>query len=309
MCQLAAQAVGVSPEQVLVASTGVIGQQLPMDRIERGLSDLAARLSDSPDALLNLARGIMTTDTVPKFTTRTLHVGPTQCRLAAVAKGAGMIGPNMATMLCFIMCDAWVEPQQLQRILRRAVEQTFNRISVEGHTSTNDTVLMLANGAARGEPLQGVELSWFAETVQSACAELAEAIARDGEGARHLIVIDVEGLRTECEADQIARAVANSPLVKTAIAGADPNWGRIVSAAGYAGVPFDQDEVRLWFNNVLLFDAGRPTGADERPLAEQMGRQREVHIRLSFARGSARCRFWTSDLTEEYVRANAEYRT
>jgi glutamate N-acetyltransferase/amino-acid N-acetyltransferase len=215
----------------------------------------------------------------------------------------------MATMLAFLITDAHVASEDLQTILSGAVESSFNCISVEGHTSTNDTVLLLANGASGGEPLRGDALAEFAASVQATCQALARMIPEDGEGATHLITIDVEGARDREEARTIARAVADSPLVKTAVAGADPNWGRIVSAAGYSGVPFDERELSLWLNDTPLYREGVTLAFDAAAVSARLRAERETKIRLTLARGSGSIRFWTCDLTAEYVRLNADYTT
>ncbi|MGZ3413154.1 MAG: bifunctional ornithine acetyltransferase/N-acetylglutamate synthase, partial [Isosphaeraceae bacterium] len=226
-----------------------------------------------------------------------------------MAKGAAMIGPRMATMLAFLLTDAPVWPNDLQPILSDAVENSFNCVSVEGHTSTNDTVLILSSTAATEPILAGDDLTAFASMVNSACESLARMMAADGEGSTHLITIDVEGCETREEARTIARTVADSPLVKTAIHGADPNWGRIVSAAGYAGVPFEEAELSLLINGVAVYQAGVPTAFDASSLSAQLRANRDVHFRLVLSRGTDRIRFWTCDLTAEYVRLNADYTT
>ncbi|MGE3821513.1 MAG: bifunctional ornithine acetyltransferase/N-acetylglutamate synthase, partial [Isosphaeraceae bacterium] len=230
-------------------------------------------------------------------------------RLLGMAKGAAMIGPRMATMLGFLFTDAKVDPAALQAILGEAVEDSFNCISVEGHTSTNDTVLLLASGDSAPSPLKGESLQRFAAMVKEVCGELARMIPEDGEGATHLIRIDVEGCRNRDEARTIARTVADSALVKTAIHGADPNWGRIVSAAGYAGIPFEESEVSLWLNGFPLYQRGTPIDFDAPSVSAHLRTHRETTIRLTFERGNASIRFWTSDLTAEYVRLNADYTT
>jgi glutamate N-acetyltransferase/amino-acid N-acetyltransferase len=305
------------PEQVLVASTGVIGHQLPMGRLEQGLTRLCGPagpgaeggIADDPEHFQDAARAILTTDTRPKTVSLRHDGGSASFSLLGIAKGAAMIGPRMATMLAFLLTDAPVWPSDLQPILAEAVESSFNCLSVEGHTSTNDTVLLLSSTAATEPMLQGDDLSAFVRLVQSACASLAKMIADDAEGATHVISIDVEGCATREEARAIARTVADSPLVKTAIHGADPNWGRIVSAAGYAGVPFEERELSLWINGVSVYAAGAPTNFDASALSASLRSGREVALRLTLERGPERIRFWTSDLTAEYVRLNADYTT
>ena len=300
---------GCEPRQVMVASTGVIGRQLPMDRLEAGLAAAAPGLSAEPESFQTAARAILTTDTRPKIVSLGRGEGEGGYGLLGVAKGAAMIGPRMATMLAFLLTDARVRPEDLQPILSEAVDASFNCVSVEGHTSTNDTVLLLSSGAASRAPLGGADLKAFGELVDSACQSLARAIADDGEGATHFITIDVEGCADRDEARNLARAVADSPLVKTAIHGADPNWGRIVSAAGYAGVPFEETELSLWINGVPVYARGTPTTFDASALSADLRANRETHLRLLFSRGDASIRFWTCDLTAEYIRLNADYTT
>lgn len=304
-----ARQLGVAARNVLVCSTGVIGKRLPMGCIERGVSQAASQLAADGHAWERAARGIMTTDTVPKAVSRALPVRAGTVRIHGIAKGAAMIGPNMATMLAFIVTDAAVEPAVLQRALANAVERSFNSISVEGHTSTNDTVLALANGASGSGRLEGAELAAFERELAAACQALAWAIVSDAEGAKHRVTIDVEGLTSECDARRVAKVIANSPLVKAAICGGDPNWGRIVSAAGYAGVEFDESEVTLWLNETRLYEHGQPVGFDASVVSQHLIDNRDTSIRIRFNRGSAAWRFWTSDLTEEYVRLNADYHT
>jgi glutamate N-acetyltransferase/amino-acid N-acetyltransferase len=300
----AAALIGCDARQVLVASTGVIGHQLPMDRIEAGLRAAAPVLSADPESFHTAARAILTTDTRTKIVSRALD-GWT---LLGMAKGAAMIGPRMATMLAFLATDARIAPAALQGILSEAVEESFNCVSVEGHTSTNDTVLLLASGLA-GPELSGAALDDFAAALGDACQTLAREMAADGEGSTHFITIDVEGCVDREEARTIARAVADSPLVKTAIHGADPNWGRIVSAAGYSGVRFEEDELSLGINGVRVYDHGTPTDFDADALSADLRARKDVHLRLHLKRGSGSIRFWTCDLTAEYVRLNADYTT
>jgi glutamate N-acetyltransferase/amino-acid N-acetyltransferase len=220
-----------------------------------------------------------------------------------------MIGPRMATMLAVLVTDAPLWANDLAEILGNAVERSFNCLSVEGHASTNDTVLLLSSTAATEPILRGDDVAAFAEMVRSACESLAKAIADDGEGATHFVTIDVEGCQSLTDARAIARAVADSPLVKTAIHGADPNWGRIVSAAGYAGVPFDEETLSLWINGIAVYQDGAPVPFDDGALAANLKAEREVYLRLALRDGSARVRFWTCDLTAEYIRLNADYTT
>ncbi|VTS05667.1 bifunctional glutamate N-acetyltransferase/amino-acid acetyltransferase ArgJ [Tuwongella immobilis] len=307
MTSLTATALGCAPEQVLVASTGVIGRLLPMHVFESGIPQVVTAATPTHAGLNDAAHAIMTTDTHIKVRTRTLELNGQTIRLTGFAKGAAMIGPNMATMLGFLMTDAAVQADDLQTILRAAVEPSFNCISVEGHTSTNDTVLMLANGT--GDPLHGESLHRFRVAVTEVCAELAKAIAADAEGADHFVTIEVDGCLDDAEAKKIAKTVAESALVKTAIHGADPNWGRIVSAAGYAGVPFEETELSLWMGDLPLYRDGQPLPFDAATASAYLKQNRDVKFHLRFSRGSGRCTFYTCDLTAEYVRLNADYTT
>jgi glutamate N-acetyltransferase/amino-acid N-acetyltransferase len=309
MARLAAAAVGASSEQALVMSTGVIGEFLPMDKVAAGIQAAAKNLGSDETSFLAAVRGIMTTDQGPKFASRSLQLAGPEVRLAGMAKGAGMIGPKMATMLSVIATDAALTPQNAQAALLAAVEESFNCISVEGHMSTNDTVLLLASGAAVREPLAGNDLENFQTSLTDLCIELAKKIPDDGEGATHLICIEVGGCRTRDDADRIARTIANSALVKTAIAGGDPNWGRIVSAAGYAGVSFDPAQVSLLVNGHLLYERGAPVSFQAKAVSQAIKTQRETSIIVTVGPGPASCRHWTSDLTVDYVNFNALYTT
>jgi glutamate N-acetyltransferase / amino-acid N-acetyltransferase len=309
MARLAAAACQAEPEQALVLSTGIIGHPLPMDKIAAGVTLAAQALGVDEAAWIGAASGILTTDRSHKVAHRELDWSDRRVRIAGMAKGAGMIGPNMATLLGVVITDAPLEPAQAQAVLERAVDASFNCISVEGHTSTNDTVLLLASGAAGGARLEGERLRQFADAVQQVCIDLARAIPDDGEGASHLITIDVHGCATREDARQIAQTVANSALVKTAVAGGDPNWGRIVSAAGYARVPFDPSGVDLWINGTLVYRGGEPVAFDAAAVSASMRGNRETRLRLELSEGTEQIRFWTSDLTVDYVRFNADYHT
>jgi len=309
MARLAAVACGAEPDQALVLSTGVIGAFLPMDKINLGIADAARNLGRSESSLIAAARGMLTTDTIHKLAGRTLTIAGREIQITGMAKGAAMMGPNMATMLALILTDAALAPADAQTALRSATAESFNCMSVDGHMSTNDTVLLLANGAAGGEPLTGDDLAAFQAALDEVCVDLAKAIAGDGEGATHLVTIEISGCADRAGALEIAKTVANSPLVKTALHGADPNWGRIVSAAGYAKVPFDPAGVSLRLNGFLLYEKGAPVEFDGRAVSESIRDNRDTLIQLDFSEGSARCRFWTADLTAEYVRLNADYHT
>jgi glutamate N-acetyltransferase/amino-acid N-acetyltransferase len=307
MAALAAECVCCRPEQFLVASTGVIGRMLPMACLETGIPRAAKELAPSAAALDRAAHAIITTDTVIKVSTRCLKLDSCEVRITGLAKGAAMIGPNMATLLAFVMTDAAVGPDLLSPLTVRAAEQSFNSISVEGHTSTNDTLLFLANGP--GTPLAGADLAHFEAEMIGVCADLARAVVADAEGANHLVAIEVEGLRDDAEARRVAKAIADSALVKTAIYGADPNWGRIVSAAGYAGVEFEEEQLSLWLGDLLVYQTGVPLPFDAAAASTYLKKNREVHLRLRFTLGAGRATFWTCDLTPEYVRLNADYTT
>ncbi len=307
MAAVAAEELACRPEQMLVSSTGVIGRHLPMDKVEPGIRAAAGQLQPSVEALGRAAHAILTTDTRIKVSSRTWNAAGADARLTGFAKGAAMIGPNLATMLAFVCTDAAVAPADLAAVARAATIRTFNCVSVEGHTSTNDTVLFFANGT--GPKLRGDALAAFERQATEVCGELARAIAADAEGATHLITIDVDGLRNEAEARHVAKAVADSVLVKTAVFGADPNWGRIVSAAGYAGVAFEETDLSLWLGDTLLYERGTPRPFDAGAVSAYLKNNRDVAMRLVFTLGQGRCTFWTCDLGYEYVRLNADYTT
>ena len=296
-------------EQVLVASTGVIGHQLPMDRIEKGVGQAISKLGADVASFEAAAGAIMTTDTRPKIVSLRQSIGRHEFNLLGIAKGAAMIGPRMATMLAFLLTDAPVRSQDLRKVLLPAVDRTFNCISVEGHASTNDTVLLFSSTAAYEVALRDDELAAFGDMVRKVSEQLACAIADDGEGATHFITIDVAGCASFDDARAIARAVADSPLVKTAIHGADPNWGRIVSAAGYAGVAFPEDDLSLSINDIPVYADGIPCSFDDAALSNYLKNNRNVQLCLRLKSGAESVRFWTCDLTAEYIRLNADYTT
>jgi glutamate N-acetyltransferase/amino-acid N-acetyltransferase len=294
---------------VLVLSTGVIGTFLPMEKITSGIRAAAEQLAHSDDALLSAARGMMTTDTVHKLSGRQLDLSGRSIQVTGMAKGAAMIGPHMATMLSVVITDAPLAAADAQAALAEVVDVTFNCIHVDGHMSTNDTVVLVANGAAGGSPLSGGDLRAFTDALREVCTDLARAIPSDGEGATHLITLDVAGCATVADARRIARTIADSPLVKTAVAGADPNWGRIVSAAGYAGVKFDPKGIDLSVNDVLLYERGAPVAFDAAKVSASIREHRDTHVVLLLREGDAAIRFWTTDMTAEYIRLNADYHT
>jgi glutamate N-acetyltransferase/amino-acid N-acetyltransferase len=310
MAALAAGTVGASRETGLVMSTGVIGEFLPLDKIRTGIAKAGERLDGDEAAFERAARGMTTTDTHPKIAARRLTLkNGTVISIAGMCKGAAMIAPNMATMLAIIMTDAAATPEQAQTLLKSTADETFNCIAVEGHTSTSDTALFLANGAANSDLLDATDFPAFAEAFKEVCLDLARAIPNDGEGVTHLVTIDVIGCKDRESAKIIAKSIATDALVKTALAGADPNWGRIVSAAGYSGVSFDITKVGLHVNGFELFRNGAPNQFDAQAVSDSMRNNRNIDVVVSFGEGTANIRFWTTDLTEEYVRLNADYHT
>ena len=309
MTRLAAEVCEASAEQALVMSTGVIGRFLPMEKIRAGLASAAEKLAADEPAFQAAARGILTTDKGVKIASRTAALSVGEVRLSGMCKGAGMIGPKMATMLGIIMTDARLEPTAAQRMITAAADESFNCVSVEGHMSTNDTLLLIASGAAHEQPLSGPDAERFQEALRDLCIELAKMLPDDGEGATHLIEIEVTGCRDTADARKIAETIASSALVKTAITGCDPNWGRIVSAAGYAGVKFDPAKVDLLLNGFPIYHQGAPASFDAAEVSASMRNRREVFMRLSLGEGTASARHWTSDLTIEYVKFNADYTT
>jgi len=293
--------------EVLVASTGVIGVPLPMERILAGVDACAAALSGFGSS--EAARAIMTTDTVPKEMAieRTFPEGTS--RIGAIAKGAGMIAPNMATMLCFITTDADVSPRLLRDMLGRVVNRSFNCICVDNDMSTNDTVLVLANGASGVIIREGTENARiFEEGLEYLCVQMAQALVRDGEGATRFVTIEVTGAADDRSAWTAAQSVARSMLCKTAFYGGDPNWGRIACAVGYSGVIFEPDRLCVRIGDVTVMAEGLPTDYREADAAAAM-KEREIHIGISLGDGPGRAVCWTSDLSTEYVRINADYRT
>jgi glutamate N-acetyltransferase/amino-acid N-acetyltransferase len=309
MAALAARNLGCPPSAVLVMSTGVIGVRLPMDRLRDGIPAAAQALS--ADGGEPAARAIMTTDTRPKACAVRTWIRGRPVTVGGMAKGAGMIHPNMATLLALIVTDAMASPQVLQAILRQAVARSFNAISVDGDTSTNDTLLLLANGQA-GYPGVGdaaaSDAAILTEAVEAVATHLAKAIVRDGEGASHFVTIVVHGAADDADAHRAAMAVARSPLVKTAIYGGDPNWGRVLCAVGYSGAEVDPARACLWFGDLALVEGGRPLDYDEERAAQAL-REPEVTIRVDLGLGQGQATVWTCDLTHKYVDINAHYRT
>ncbi|QDU11571.1 bifunctional glutamate N-acetyltransferase/amino-acid acetyltransferase ArgJ [Gimesia aquarii] len=309
MTSQVANGLEISEEEVLVCSTGIIGHFLPRSPLEQGIPKVIQQLDSDSQAFLDAARGMMTTDTVPKQSTRLLTIRGNTVRVSGVAKGAAMIAPNMATMLALIMTDAPLSTSQTDQMLRHAVNRSFNCVSVEGHTSTSDTVVLMANGAAEVEELNEQELNQLQSVIDEVAMELGQAIIRDAEGADHFITIEVSGTKQRSEAFEIAQTIANDALVKTAITGSDPNWGRIVSAIGRTTVKLNEQDVILSINGTLIYENGLPADFDEQAVSEGMRQNRDVLIQVRFPFGDESTVFWTSDLTQEYVRLNSEYTT
>jgi glutamate N-acetyltransferase / amino-acid N-acetyltransferase len=305
-----ARLVGCPVEQVLVASTGVIGVNLPMDKLRSGIPQVFAALSESQGS--QAAQAIMTTDPFPKESCTTIMVGARTITIGGMAKGSGMIGPDMAatphaTMLAFVTTDAAVPHSLLTRALAEVVDDTFNAITVDGDTSTNDTVILLANGAS-GATIGDAEYPLFTKALRAVCLELALGIVRGGEGATKLVTVTVTGAASVSDARQTAKAIANSLLVKTAVHGGDPNWGRLIAVAGRAGVAFDPSRAKVTIGPIVLFDDGRPYDERASEAAEYL-RRKEIAISVDLGVGSAMSTVYTCDLSAEYVRINAEYRT
>lgn len=315
VCAAAAKTFGCEPHEVLPSSTGIIGVPFPAEKLVAAMTEVQRSLAATPEAFSEFAHAIMTTDTRAKIAHTTMEVNGKQVRLAGVCKGAGMIGPQLlsataplhATLLVYLFTDAALHPVALERYLRAATEVSFNRISIDGDTSTNDTVLLLASGES------GVDI-WaedpdFARALEELCISLAKQVVGDGEGITHVVELQILGASSDADAVRVARAIADSPLVKTAWAGADPNWGRLMAAAGYSGADVDPERISIWFGDLpICVNGGRAPQYDERA-AHQYLQQREFSIRISLGSDNGSCRFWTSDLTAEYVRINAEYST
>jgi glutamate N-acetyltransferase/amino-acid N-acetyltransferase len=310
---IAAKAVTCKPQEVLIASTGVIGEPLDATKFNGVLDTLAQQAA--PDEWLAAARTIMTTDTFPKLATATAKIGKTKVTINGIAKGAGMIAPNMATMLSFVFTDAAITGAALQSLLKSGVEDSFNAVTIDGDTSTSDTLLAFATGAAvaQGAPkisrANDPRLKAFIKAFGDVLGDLAEQVARDGEGARKLVEILVEGATSKASARKIAMSVANSPLVKTAIAGEDANWGRVVMAVGKAGEPADRDKLTISFNGIRVAHRGaRDPSYDEAKVSEAM-KNEKIQIKVALGLGKGRDRVLTCDLTKAYVEINGDYRS
>ncbi|HEX8911456.1 MAG TPA: bifunctional glutamate N-acetyltransferase/amino-acid acetyltransferase ArgJ [Humisphaera sp.] len=330
MCALAAQLIGAAPEEVLPSSTGIIGHMLPMPKVEAGIRDAAQYLGDSLEHALLFASAILTTDTKRKAAVAEVKIGREKVVIAGVCKGAGMIGPRMsvslgtgpakgrlaaagtrkgkhATMLAYLTTDAKISPALLRKAFAPTVDGSFNAVTIDDHTSTNDTAVLLASGASAAVA-GDKDLAKFKAALDEVCQSLAYQIAADGEGATKVVVVRVRGARSESDARVMARAIANSPLVKCAMHGNDPNWGRIVSAAGLAGVPFDPDRATLTVQNTVVFRNGTPVAFDAAKVSQQLGVP-EVVVDLSCRIGKGDGTVWTCDLSKDYVTINADYHT
>jgi len=306
VARFAAEKMGLNLYDVLVSSTGVIGTRLPMKRIRDGIE----RITLSRDGGHKLAQAIMTTDTVPKEVALACRVGDSEFTVGGVAKGSGMIHPNLATLLCFLTTDAMVERDFLQKALEKAVGVSFNMVSIDGDTSPNDMVLVMANGLSGGEPvLEGTEEARvFSEALEEVSRRLAKSIARDGEGATKLVEVKVVGARNVDEARLAARTIVASPLVKAAVHGSDPNWGRIITALGYSGVEFEPEKIGLAIGDICLVKEGRQFLFEREKVVRALGGA-EVKIDLKLNLGAAQATAWGCDLSEEYVTINSQYTT
>ncbi len=313
--KIAAKAVGCKPDEVFLASTGVIGEPLNASVFDGVMDTLVANANG--DGWLDAARAIMTTDTFPKVATAKTSIGKTTVTINGIAKGAGMIMPDMGTMLSFVFTDAPIAAPLLQTLLRETVEDTFNAVTIDGDTSTSDTLMVFATGAAKEGSKRAPKISkasdprlkGFRKAFEAVLADLSEQVARDGEGARKLVEIEVEGAVSKKSARRIAMSIANSPLVKTAIAGEDANWGRVVMAVGKAGEPADRDKLSIWFGGIRVAHKGeRDPGYDEAKVSEAM-KSPKIPLKVQLGLGRGKDRVLTCDLTKEYVAINGDYRS
>ena len=309
MAALVGEQLNLESKNVLVSSTGVIGVQLPMDAIRKGIERAADTLCE--DGGHDAAQAIMTTDTVPKEIAVEIEVGGEKVKIGGMTKGSGMIAPNMATMLAFLAADVNIAAAPLQEALRKSVNKSFNRVTVDTDRSTNDTVQILATGSARNSEIteaSGDDFDAFYTALEFVCIELAKKIARDGEGATKMIEVVVKNAKSEAEAELAARATAESPLVKTAVFGKDANWGRIMMAVGKSEAQFDPYQVNVWLGNYQLVKAGMDSGFDEEK-ATQLFSEDTVVITIDLAAGDAEATMWTCDYSYDYIKINADYRT
>jgi glutamate N-acetyltransferase / amino-acid N-acetyltransferase len=309
-CAAAAEVFGCAVNEVFPSSTGIIGVPLPAEKLIAVMPALAAQLGAESDHFQQVAQAIITTDTVEKTAFARIEVDGAEVRIAATCKGAGMIHPQLvphATMLVYVLTDAEVEPAVLQDYLNDAIELSFNRISVDGDTSTNDTVLVLASGAS-GTKI-GAGNAEFARALRQVCTSLAKQVVADGEGITHVVELRIDGAASDADSLKVAKAIAHSPLVKTAWAGCDPNWGRLMAATGYSGAQIDPERIDIWFGEQRICrNGGRAEEFDERA-AHAYLQQKEFAITIQLNQGTGKCVFWTTDLTAEYVHINADYST
>jgi len=309
MARMVASRLKCDPVDVLVMSTGIIGRPLPMEKLASGIEAAVAVLADDHEAFTRASTAIMTTDAFRKSIQRTVLIGSQTYCVAAMAKGAGMIAPNMATMLAVVVTDAPMDQNDIVDTLRYVADRSFNRVSVDGHMSTNDSLVLLSSGTEDADRLSGESLAAFRAFLLETCIELAKMLVDDGEGATHIMEICVTGAASDDDANEIARIIGESPLVKTAITGGDPNWGRIVSAAGYAGRPMKPEITHLTVAGVLLYENGTPVAFDAKSTSERIRETTTVPILLRVGDGNGTATRWASDITTEYVRFNSEYTT
>lgn len=308
MAQIAADELGVNADDVIVGSTGVIGVNLPMDKLEAGIKDAVANLS--ADGSGNAGRAIITTDTHSKSVTCEFELSGKTVRMGAIAKGSGMIRPNMATMLCYITTDIAIDQALLQKAVSGCVEKSFNMISVDGDMSTNDMVIVLANGEANNAKIteENADYQIFFDKLMMLCTELAKQIAADGEGASKFLTINVKGAKSFVDAKTVGMAIANSPLVKTAFFGEDPNWGRVICAVGYSGADMVPEKTVVKFGGITIFANGTGATYDEKALAHVM-KEKDIVIDIELNMGQEDATVWSCDLSYEYVKINGEYHT
>jgi len=307
-CQWVADAFGFEPEEVLPFSTGVIGELLPMERLHAGVAALTDQLAS--DNWLSAAQGIMTTDTVAKAISEQLTINNETITITGIAKGSGMIKPDMATMLCFISTDASIEAELLQEFLSRAVDNSFNAITVDGDTSTNDACMLVATAKKQTDFKEKGQSDIFYQSLERVCIFLAQAIVRDGEGATKFVSIDIQQATSKPEARTVAYTIAHSPLVKTALFASDPNWGRILAAVGRSGlVDFDISRINIFLGDVCIVRDGGKSQAYTEEQGQQVMDREEISIRVELGRGDAAATVWTTDLSHDYVTINSEYRS
>jgi len=305
--ELVAKELGITADEVLVASTGVIGRPLPMERIECIIPDLAKRLV--PEGLPDVAEAIMTTDSFSKISRFEGEAGGKPYQILGIAKGAGMIMPNMATMLCFVLSDIRIDPADLSKSVSSSVKTTFNRISVDGDTSTNDTVLVVANGMAGNGELNSDDFERFQIGLTHVMDTLATMIVRDGEGATKVVYVKIRGAARHADAETAARTIANSYLVKTAFYGQDPNWGRIMAALGRSNISMQEEDVHIWVDEIQIVQGGLAIGADVEKQASKRMAQKEFSVTIDLRQGKHEVQVVTCDLTPEYIAINSDYRT